>query len=82
MRHYFNKFKNVKDRIFSKNENILQNILKQRKLQKAKMLHRALLRNKLKTQIELEEEQAEENNKEYFYVKKKEFFEEELLEQY
>jgi len=82
MRHYFNKFKNVKDRIILKNEDVLQNILKQRRLRKAKMLHKALLRNKLKTPAELEEEQEEENNKEYFYVKKKEFFEETFLEQY
>jgi len=46
------------------------------------MLHKALLRNKLKTAIELEEEQEEENKKEYFYVKKKEFFEDLLIEQY
>jgi hypothetical protein len=82
MKDYFNKFKNVKERIISKNEDILQNILKQRRLRKAKMLHKALLRNKLKTPTELEEEREEENKKEYFYARKKEFFEEMYLEQY
>jgi len=38
------------------------------------MLHKALLRNKLKTPKELDEEQEQENLKEYFYVKKREFF--------
>jgi len=46
------------------------------------MLHKALLRNRLKTTEELEDEQEEENKKEYFYVKKKEFFEDLLIEQY
>jgi len=37
------------------------------------MLHQALLRNKLKTTKDLEEDQKKENEREYFYVKKKEF---------
>ena len=81
-RDYFHKFKNVKERIISKNEEVLQNILKKRRLRKAKMLHKALLRNKLKTPLELEEEQEEENKREYFYAKKKEFFEDMFIEQY
>ena len=82
VKDYFNKFKNVKERIISKNEDILQNILKKRRLTKAKMLHKALLRNKLKTPEELQEEKDEENKKEYFFVKKKEFFEDMLIEKY
>ena len=81
-RDYFYKFKNVKERIISKNEEVLQNILKKRRLRKAKMLHKALLRNKLKTPLELEEEREEENKREYFYAKKKEFFEDMFIEQY
>jgi hypothetical protein len=46
------------------------------------MLHKALLRNKLKTPFELEEEREEENKKEYFYARKREFFEEMYLEKY
>jgi len=82
MTYYFDKFKKIKENIVIKNEDILQNILKQRKLKKAEMLHKALLRNRLKTTEELEDEQEEENKKEYFYVKKKEFFEDLLIEQY
>jgi hypothetical protein len=72
--HYFNKYLKLKDNLILKNKDILENILKKRRLRKAKMLHQALLRNKLKTPKELEEELEEENEREYFYVKKKEFF--------
>jgi hypothetical protein len=51
-------------------------ILKKRRLKKAKMLHQALMHNKLKTPEELDEELKEENDREYFYAKKKQFFEE------
>jgi hypothetical protein len=57
-------------------------ILKKRRLRKAKMLHQALVHNKLKTPEELEEELKEENNREYFYVKKKQFFEELDIERF
>jgi len=56
--------------------------LKKRRLKKAKMLHKALLRNPLKTPTELAEERDDENKKEYFYAKRKEIFEEEFIEQY
>jgi len=81
-RDYLNKFRNVKQNIILKNEDILEDILNKRRLRKAKMLHKALLRNKLKTPFELEEEREEENKKEYFYARKREFFEEMYLEKY
>jgi hypothetical protein len=81
-RDYLAKFRNVKQNIILKNEDILENILKKRRLRKAKMLHKALLRNRLKSPFELEEEREEENKKEYFYARKKEFFEEMYLEKY
>jgi hypothetical protein len=46
------------------------------------MLHKALLRNKIKTPKELDEDQEKENLKEYFYVKKREFFEDNMIEKY
>jgi hypothetical protein len=65
-----------------KNEDILEEVLKGRKLKSAKMLHKALLRNKIKTPKELDEDQEKENLKEYFYVKKREFFEDNMIEKY
>jgi hypothetical protein len=47
-KHYENRFKLVANTIMMKNEDILKNILKQRRLKRAKMLHKALLRNYLK----------------------------------
>ena len=80
--YYFKRFNLIKKTIMLKNENILKKLLKERRLKKAKMLHKALLRNKLKTTFELEIEKEEENNKEYFYKKKKEFFEDYEIEEY
>jgi len=80
--YYFKRFNLIKKTIILKNKNILETLLKERRLKKAKMLHKALLRNKLKTTSELEAEKEEENQREYFYKKKKEFFEDYLIEQY
>jgi hypothetical protein len=46
------------------------------------MLHKALLRNKLKTPKEKEQELEDENLKEYFYVKKREFFEDTMTDKF
>jgi hypothetical protein len=81
-KYYYDQYKAVKDRIFYKNEDILQEKIKRRQLQSAKMLHKALLRNKIKTAKELDEDQEQENLKEYFYVKKREFFEDNMIEKY
>jgi hypothetical protein len=82
VKHYQDRFKLIANTIMMKNEDILKNILKQRRLKRAKMLHKALLRNKLKTKEELEQEKEEENKKEYFYVKKRQFFEDLFIEEY
>jgi hypothetical protein len=82
MKHYYDLYKSVKTRIFYKHEDVLENVLKSRKLKSAKILHKALLRNKIKTPKELEEDQEKENLKEYFYVKKKQFFEDNMIDKY
>ena len=81
-KYYYDQYKAVKTRIVYKNENIIKELLEKRKLKKAKILHKALLRNKLKTPKEKEQELEDENLKEYFYVKKKEFFEDTMTDKF
>jgi len=57
-----------------KNDTIFQNLLNERKLKRAKMLHKALLHHKVKTAAELQDERREQLSKEYFYVQKKKNF--------
>ena len=81
-KYYYDQYKAVKTRIVYKNENIIKELLEKRKLKKAKILHKALLRNKLKTPKEKEQELEDENLKEYFYVKKKQFFEDTMTDKF
>ena len=81
-KYYYDQYKAVKARIVYKNENIIKELLEKRKLKKAKILHKALLRNKLKTPKEKEQELEDENLKEYFYVKKKQFFEDTMTDKF
>jgi hypothetical protein len=81
-KYYYDQYKMVKKRIVYKNEDIVKELLEERKLKKAKILHRALLRNKLKTPKEREQELEDENLKEYFYVKKKQFFEDTMTDKF
>lgn len=81
-KHYEERFKRISNTIIMKNEDILKNLLKHRRLKRAKMLHKALIHNRLKSKAELEEEKEQENKKEYFYVKKREFFEDLFIEEF
>lgn len=73
-KHYADRYNLVSKNIILKNKNVLENVLERRRLKAAKTLHKALLRNKARTQEEKDAEAAEEQNKDYFYFKKKEFF--------
>ena len=48
------------------NEDILENILKERRIIRAKMLHKALARTQLKTREESEQESIKESEREFF----------------
>ena len=61
---------------------IKEELLKKRRLKKGEIIHKALLRNKLKTPQEKEQELEDENLKEYFYVKKREFFEDTMTDKF
>jgi hypothetical protein len=82
LRHYEDKFREISNTILEENEGILESILKERRKIKAKMLHKALSRNRLKSRYELDEELAKEQEREFFFTKKKEFFEELLIEEF
>lgn len=82
LRHYEDKFKQISNDILEANAGILESILEERRKIKAKMLHKALSRNRLKSRYELDEEVAKEQEREFFFTKKKEFFEELLIEEF
>lgn len=79
---YREQFDLVSRTLLKENEGILKDLLNKRRLKNAKMLHKALAKNKLKTYEELQEENERENMKEFFYARKKLFFEQQLLEQF
>jgi len=81
-KYYYDQYKIVKKRIVYQNEDMVKELLEERKLKKAKILHKALLRNKLKTPKEREQELEDENLKEYFYVRKKQFFEDTMTDKF
>jgi len=76
------KFKEISEEILLANEYILQSILQERRKIRAKMLHKALARNRFKTKYELDEEAAKDQEREFFFKKKREFFEELLIEEF
>ena len=82
VKHYEMKFKEISEEILLANENILQGILQERRKIRAKMLHKALARNRFKTKYELDEEAAKTQQREFFFKKKREFFEELLIEEF
>lgn len=61
LKYYEDRFKLVLNIIMIENEDILVNILKERKLKKVKMLYKVLVCNKLKIKLELDEEKYKEN---------------------
>lgn len=80
--YYFHRFRAVAGELLKETEDIMANMLKERRTIRAKMLHRALVRNKLKTKFEKDQEDAAEQEKEFYYAKKKEFFEDLLIEEF
>ena len=73
--HYKKRYDLVSNNIILKNKNVLEKVVARRRSKAAKILHKALLRNKaLRTQEEKDAALNEERNKDYFYFKKKEFF--------
>jgi len=79
---YRDKFNVVSRTLLKENEGILEDLLKKRRLKNAKMLHKALARNRLKTYEELKADTERENMKEFFYSRKRLFFEQHLVEQF
>jgi hypothetical protein len=82
LKHYENRFKQVANAIMTENKDILENLLKQRRIIRAKMLHKALIRSNFKTKYERDQELAKEQEREYYFTKKKEFFQELLIEEF
>lgn len=81
-KHYEMKFKEISEQILLENDYILKDILQERRKIRAKMLHKALARNRFKTKYELDEEAAKDQQREFFFKKKREFFEELLIEEF
>lgn len=80
--HYERRYEMVSKNLIIKNKNILENVLKKRRLKAAESLHKALLRNTAKTLEQKEAELEEERDKDYFYVRKREFFDTLKIEHY
>lgn len=80
--HYFTRYRALSEAILKENEHIMKDMLKERRLIRAKMLHRALVRNKLKSKFEKDQEDAQVQEREFYFAKKKEFFEDLLIEEF